>query len=162
MFEDFDKRISTLTESWGRGLSRRKIFRKTVTGLSAAAVAAALGQFTNIRQAFAAECTCECDDCWANGSPCSGCPTGTGCPSGCSVCTNNACGGWCNYSSGWWVAYNCSNLGLGHGYRVCTDCTCPSGDCNGKCTCLSACICCSCQTPADVEAEGRRLAALSA
>src|SRR5690349_10239943 len=144
-FNKFDKDISVLMESLARTLDRRQMIGKTIRGLSAAAIAITLGQFTNVKQAFAADCTCQCDHCWSTGSPCSGCPSSANCPSGCTVCVNNDCGGWCVYSNGRWVAFNCSNLGKCHvGYKMCTDCKC--GSCNNKCTCLSACICCNCCT----------------
>ncbi len=53
MLENFDKDISVLTESLARSLGRRKMIGTTVKGLTAAIVAATLGQFTNIGQAFA-------------------------------------------------------------------------------------------------------------
>ncbi len=163
MLEDFDKDISTLTESVVRRLSRRKIFSATVKGLSAAAIAATLGQISTVRQAFAValdQCTCECDFCWTTGSPCSNCPSsGVSCPTGCTTCVSPDCGGWCNYSSGQWVAYQCTGLGEGNGYKMCIDCKCP--DCNNKCTCLSGCICCNCVTPEDVKAEMKRLSVAS-
>lgn len=48
------------------------------------------------------------------------------------------------------------NLGKGLGYKVCYDCIGAKG-CEGWCTCLSACICCRCVSPADVRAEQYRL-----
>lgn len=158
MLDEFDRELSALMESLARLLSRRKMIGTVIRGISAAAVAAALGQFTNIGRAFAQECTCQCDDCWTSGQPCQYCPASANCPSGCEVCVNNDCNGWCDYPTGRWVAYNCSNLGTCHvGYKMCTDCKC-NNTCNDKCTCLSACICCNCCTAEDVRAEMHRLA----
>ncbi len=162
MLENFDKDISVLTESLARSLGRRKMIGTTVRGLTAAIVAATLGQFTNIGQAFAQECKCQCDECWTNGQPCQFCPT-TGCPSNCQVCTSSSGCIFCGYASGHWVAYQCTGLGTCHnGYKICTDCKCKNShgqyDCNYTCTCLSACICCNCCTPQDVKAEMERLA----
>ena len=160
MLEDFDKDISVIMESLARMLSRRKMIGNLVRGLTVAITATTVGQITNVGQAFAhaLDCTCTCDDCWTNGQPCQYCPASANCPSGCTVCTSSDwCGGWCDYSNGRWVSYNCNKLGNCQvGYKMCTDCKCP--DCNHKCTCLSACICCSCCTPADVKAEMQRLA----
>ena len=166
MLEDFDKNVSTLSESLARVIDRRKMLGTTVKGLSAVVVAAALGQFTNLGRAFANNCYCECDDCWSTGQPCGNigftCPVDLSakCPSSCSICIAYDCGGWCDYNNGSWIAYECYNLGsCQKGYKLCTDCKCP--DCNHKCTCLSTCICCSCCTVQDVRAEMRRIDALS-
>lgn len=163
MLEEFDKQVSVFTESLARRLARRKMLGTAVKGAVAAIAAATIGQFTNLRQAFAVSCTC--DDNWTNGVPCDNighsCPS-SGCPSGCSVCCCNDCNGWCNYPSGSWTS--CSGLGkCGNGYKICTDCKCGN-PCTkqNRCTCLSQCICCNCCTKADVQAEMRRLAASSA
>jgi hypothetical protein len=140
MLEGFDKHISVFTESLARKLDRRKMIRTSVTGLFTTVAAVTVGQLTNVGQAFAATCTC--DNNWTNGHPCNtighACPS-NGCPSGCSVCHNNDCGGWCNWSSGHWVS--CSHQGAsGKGYRLCWDCKCTT--CKHKCSCLSSCINC--------------------
>ena len=161
MLENFDKSISILSEAFARVLSRRKMVATTVKGLFATLVAATLGQFLNVGEAFAITCTC--DENWTTGSPCTNigypCPS-YGCPSGCTTCTSyDWCGGWCDYSNGKWVS--CSGFGpCGKGYKVCRDCKCP--DCNTKCTCLSHIVCYNCCTPQDVKAEMQRLAAMSA
>lgn len=162
MLEDFDKNISIAAESLARKLNRRKMMTNTIKGVFATVAAATIGQFANIGQAFAVSCTC--DDNWTNGSPCNNigypCPSTTGCPSGCAVCTNNDCGGWCNYSTGSWIS--CTGLGTcGNGYKKCVDCKC-AGTCSKKCTCLGPCICCNCCSAQDIRDEMHRLAALSA
>ena len=43
------------------------------------------------------------------------------------------------------------NMGTGYGYKVCYDCIGKAG-CRDWCTCLSQCICCRCQTVADLRA----------
>ena len=162
MLEDFDKNVSILAESLARKLNRRKMVSTTVKGVFTAIAAATIGQVINVRQAFAATCTCDSN--WTTGSPCDNigypCPhPGPGCPSNCKACGNNDCGGWCKYSTNGWVS--CSGLGnCGNGYRMCVDCKC-AGTCSKKCTCLSDCICCGCCTPDDVRTEMQRLAALS-
>lgn len=161
MLEDFDKRVSVLSESLARVFNRRKVASNTVKGLFATIAAATLGQFIGVGKA-SASCTCTCDDCWTTGHSCNyygyPCPSHY-CPSGCTTCTSSDwCGGWCDYSTGKWVS--CSGLGVcGQGYRVCRDCKCPN--CSLKCTCLSAITCYYCCTPADVKAEAERIAALS-
>jgi hypothetical protein len=47
------------------------------------------------------------------------------------------------------------NMGHGYGYRVCYDCIGKSG-CSDWCTCQSQCLCCECQTMADLRAEQHR------
>src|SRR5258706_13867587 len=103
MLEELDKKISILSESAVRTLSRRKVLVNTLKGLVITASALTLGQEVDLKAAFALGCTC--DDGWTNGSPCSGCPSSAGCPSGWSICTTSqSCGGWCNYSNGQWVS----------------------------------------------------------
>jgi hypothetical protein len=168
MFEKFDRQISYLTESIARGISRRQVLTRTVKGVIATAAGTALGIFVNMKEAFAVTCTCD----WYGGSGNAGCPNhpscpgNGGCPSGCSPCTsyngqltcNNGTYA-CGYSNGTWVS--CTGLGYcGNGSRICTDCKCP--DCSYVCTCLSACFCCNCCTPQDVEKEMQRLKAMGA
>ena len=161
MLEEFDKRISILSESLARALNRRKIVGNTVKGLFATVAGATLGRLTSPGEASAA-CACTCDDCWTNGHPCNHygypCPSHY-CPGGCTTCTrHNWCGGWCSYSSGKWVS--CSGLGVcGQGYRICRDCKCPN--CRVKCSCRSAITCYSCCSAADIRNEAERIAALS-
>jgi hypothetical protein len=59
----------------------------------------------------------------------------------------------CEWPSGTWIA--CMNMGHGYGYKVCYDCIGKSG-CRDWCTCQSQCICCECQTVADLRAEQHR------
>ena len=47
-------------------------------------------------------------------------------------------------------------LGKGYGYRVCYDCINSAG-CQKWCTCQSHCVCCGCQTVADIRAEQHRI-----
>ncbi len=175
MLEEIDENISILMESTARVLKRRRFLGGMIKGVAAATAGLTLGTFWDIRSAFATRCPpkgcsgCQtsCDCCYIGGdyeANCRhwshACPF-TGCPSGCSVCTGtDSCGGLCIYSNGSWCACNC--LGICHnGYQICTDCKCNS--CTGYlCTCRSGCICCSCCNPKDVEAEMRRIAALSA
>jgi hypothetical protein len=141
MLEDFDKQVSVFTESVVRRLSRRKMVTRTVKGLFATVALAAIGQGTGLTKAFAAN-PCTCDDGWTTGHLCNyygyKCPS-NGCPSGCSLCHSNDCGGWCNWSSGQWVS--CSHQGhSGRGYKLCWDCKCTT--CTNKCSCLSQCFGC--------------------
>lgn len=156
MLEEFDKNVSVLTESITRKIARRKLIGTTIKGLFATSAALTFGQLINVKQAFAASCTC--DNNWTTGHLCSGCPSSANCPSGCTVCTTTqSCGGWCNYSNGRWTS--CTGQGTcGVGYKICTDCICPS--CSNRCTCLSGCVCCNCCTHAEVEAEMKRLVAM--
>lgn len=156
MFEDFDKRVSVLSESFARMLSRRRVAGMTVKGLFATVAGATLGQVTG--GAANASCYCTCDDCWTVGHHCDHigfpCPPHN-CPTGCVTCHSGDCGGWCNWQSGKWVA--CSGLGkCGKGYRYCRDCKCPH--CSHKCTCRSAITCENCCTAQDVRNEMERLA----
>ena len=166
MFEEFDKRISILSESLARSLSRRRMVTISVKGAAATLAGATLGIFTQVHDAFAITCTCN----WYDGSGNANCPNHSGCntpgygvcPPGCSPCTNvDYCydtdsGYYCNYPNASWTS--CTGLGTcGNGHKICVDCKCPN--CSYVCTCLSNCICCNCCTPMDVEAEMRRLAA---
>ena len=151
MLEELDEHLSMLSESLARRLNRRKALVNTAKGLFAAVTGIALGQLTSITNAFAVSCTCTGNICTCDGG------TGTSCPSGCTTCTSSSgCGSYCDHSNGYWVS--CSGLGkCGNGYKICIDCKC--GSCSNLCTCLSACICCGCCNPKDVEAEMRRVAA---
>ncbi len=156
--DDLDKHISIVTESVARALSRRTVLARATKGLVATIAGVTLGELMNVREAFAVSCNCHP----ANGTYCSNCPNGVGCPSGCSACTGtDYCGGWCTWDHGWWLS--CSGLGsCGNGYRICTDCKCPNCGSNNTsvCTCLSAIICQNCCTREQVAAEARRLAAM--
>jgi hypothetical protein len=159
MLEEMDKYISSLSESVARSMDRRQILKKGIKGVFAATAGMALGQFANIKNAFAVTCTCN----WAGGSgnancpKSSGCPLGSsaGCPTGYSVCTSSSgCGTICNWPGGRWVS--CTGLGThGHGYKLCTDCN--NSGCADVCTCLSGIICYNCSTQKEVEEEMRRL-----
>jgi hypothetical protein len=150
MLEDFDRHVSIFSESLARRLGRRKMVGTAVGGLFTAIAAATVGQLTNVGDAFARSrhhhhhttTNCTCDYNWTRGSPCDSlhypCPP-NGCPSGCSTCMMNDCGGGCPWNTGSWVS--CSNQGpSGQGYQLCVDCKCP--DCNHFCSCLSSCINC--------------------
>jgi hypothetical protein len=145
MLEEFDQQVSILSESFARKFNRRKVIGSTVKGVVATVAAATVGQLANLGQAFAASCTC--DEGWTLGKTCGyygfPCPK-NGCPSQCTVCTRPSCHGWCNWNSGNWVS--CSGLGpSGKGYKLCWDCwKCGNvgGNCQPKCSCLSACIGC--------------------
>ncbi len=142
MFEEFDKQVSILSESFARKFNRRKMMSGTIKGVFATVAAASIGQLTNLGQAFAQSCTC--DEGWTQGHPCNywgyPCPS-NGCPSGMKVCYKPNCGGWCDYTSGHWVS--CSGLGASHkGYKLCWDCTNVRNPCKPKCSCLSTCIGC--------------------
>lgn len=159
MLEDFDKQVSIWSESAVRAVNRRRFLHKAAKGAFATVAGLTLGTFVNIKDAFAITCTCD----WACGVQCYG--TGlyhASCPSGCVPCIpSDNCYNCppgqqlCPYSDGSWVS--CTGLGLGGGYKICRDCRCTS--CSSACTILSDCICCSCYTPQQVEAEMRRLAA---
>lgn len=157
MLDEFDKKISVLSESIARGLNRRQLLSRAAKGMAATAAGLALSQLTNLKSAFAVTCTCS----WYGGSGNANCPQAGGCPGGhcpssCSTCASPTCG--CPWQYGEWVS--CSGLGrCGTGFEVCTDCHCNG--CNYLCTCLSQCICCSpcCQTPQEITAEMQRWAA---
>jgi hypothetical protein len=149
--ERFDARIGDLTERAARRVSRRGALRGVLLGGTTGLAALAVGE----RPALAADCQCgptrRCS---------SGCP-GVGCPSGYELCKGspssdcfNSQGYRCEWPQGTWIA--CMGAGKGYGYRVCYDCIGAAG-CEGWCTCLSECICCRCETAADVRAEQRRL-----
>lgn len=163
MLEDVDQTVFTMSESVARTFGRRKFIIKTIKGVFATAAGLSLGQFIDIKDALAITCTCT----WLGGASNANCPSKGGCnnglcPSGCSNCvTSDHCFkngiDQCPYGTATWVS--CSGLGTcGNGYRICRDCKCNT--CSGyTCTCLSACNCCSCCRPEDVEAEMRRMAA---
>ena len=147
-----DARISSVAERTVRRLSRRDALRGAVVGGTAGLAALSLGQ----RPALAEAEVCTCGPT----RRCSGCP-GTGCPPGMHLCKGSASsscfnnqGYRCEWPNGTWIA--CMNMGNGYGYKVCYDCIGATG-CEGWCTCLSACICCHCASPADIRAEQLRL-----
>lgn len=157
MLDDLDRQLGQVVESAARVLDRRKFLSRTIKGIFAAVAGITVGEFINIQSAAAA-CNPTCN--WVNGNHCSGCPFYGGCPSTYNVCTQSSgCGGnLCPYPNGQWTVSGCDHVGKCFmGFYLCTDCM--IGDCTGLCTCLSGCICCSCCTPADVEAEMRRLTA---
>lgn len=166
MFEDFDRQVSIFSESVARSISRRKVLTTSIKGVVVTIAGATIGTFVDLKDVFAAGCTCN----WYDGSGNANCPkhpgcnpTGAaGCPSGCSTCTSSdycldSKGYYCNYSSGSWIS--CTGQGTcGNGHKICIDCKCPN--CSYVCTCLSNCICCNCCSAQDVEMEMRRLAAI--
>jgi hypothetical protein len=148
--ERFDARIADLAERTARRVSRRNALRSVLIGGSAGIAALAVGE----RPALAADCRC------GPTRRCSGCPE-VGCPHGYELCKGsftsdcfNSQGYRCEWPQGTWIA--CMGVGKGYGYRVCYDCIGKSG-CKGWCTCLSECVCCHCQTVADVRAEQHRI-----
>jgi hypothetical protein len=151
----FDARVGILAERVVRRVSRREALRGVVLGGSAGLAAVAVGQ----RPAMAAECNC------GPTRRCAGCPD-VGCPEDYRLCKGsftsdcfNKQGYRCEWPQGTWIA--CMGAGNGYGYRICYDCIGKAG-CSGWCTCLSGCICCHCQTIADVRAEQHRIQAITA
>lgn len=143
-------RVGALTERIARMVSRRDALRRAVVGGTTGLAAMAMGA----SPARASGCVCgptrHCADC-----PDVGCPPGHHpCKGSFSGNCFNRQGYRCEWPSGSWIA--CMNLGKGLGYKVCYDCISHTG-CKDWCTCLSACICCQCSTPADVRAEQLRL-----
>jgi hypothetical protein len=146
-----DARIGGAAERAARRLSRRDALRGAVVNGTAGLAALSLGH----RPALRAAEVCQCGPT----RRCSSCP-GAGCPPGyhlckgslSSTCFNNQ-GYRCEWPSGTWIA--CMNMGHGYGYRVCYDCIGKSG-CSDWCTCQSQCLCCECQTMADLRAEQHR------
>jgi hypothetical protein len=145
-----DDRIAAVTERVARTVSRRDALRRVVVGGTTGLAALAIGS----SPALAVTCVCgptrRCSNCPAVGCPprhhlCKGSFT--------SKCFNDQ-GYRCEWPSGSWIA--CTGLGKGLGYKVCYDCIGPGG-CRKWCTCLSACICCGCASPADIRAEQHRL-----
>jgi hypothetical protein len=140
----------SLTERVARRMSRRDALRRVVMGGTTGLAALAVGNSPAQAQ------TCACGPT----QRCAKCPD-VGCPSGYYLCKGsyssdcfNAQGYRCEWPSGNWIA--CMGLGKGLGYKVCYDCIGPSG-CEGWCTCLTKCICCNCDSPADIRAEQQRL-----
>ncbi len=147
-----DERIGAITERVVRKVNRRDALRRVIAGGTTGLAALAVG-------ASPAEAAVICD-CGPT-RRCAHCP-GVGCPPRHHLCKGsftsncfNSQGYRCEWPSGSWIA--CMNLGKGLGYKVCYDCI-GSGGCRDWCTCLSACICCGCSTPADIKAEQRKLA----
>ena len=146
-----DARIGGAAERAARRLSRRDALRGAVVNGTAGLAALSLGH----RPALRAAEVCQCGPT----RRCSSCP-GAGCPPGYHLCKGslsstcfNTQGYRCEWPSGTWIA--CMNMGHGYGYRVCYDCIGTSG-CRDWCTCQSQCLCCECQTMADLKAEQHR------
>ena len=144
------ERSGGLSERIARKVNRRDALRRAVVGGTTGLAALALGA----SPAQAAGCYC------GPTRRCARCP-GVGCPPGHHLCKgsfNGSCfnsqGFRCEWPQGSWIA--CMNLGKGMGYKVCYDCIGHTG-CKDWCTCLSECICCGCNNPADIRAEQRRL-----
>lgn len=169
MADRFDAGVGNAVERMARRLSRRDALRTAVLGGAASVAALTLGQ----KPALAVTCECGPTDRCSHYNRT--CPSSPGCPEHYIRCKNkssNYCscdqghynwqGYCCEYSGGTWIA--CTGLGSGHGYKVCTDCLGPrpGKHCRDWCTCLSACVCCSCTTAKDVRGEQKRLAALGA
>jgi hypothetical protein len=156
MLEQVDLYISSAAERFARTISRRRLLIAAVKGVVAATAAATLGTLTNVTVAFAS--------CCGGNVGCAGigtCTSSGGCPSACTTCLkSNHCGpndSYCPHVTGQWT---CSCGICGGGWTTCTDCKCP--DCSTTCTCATACQCPRCCSPADVEAEMSRIAALRA
>jgi hypothetical protein len=169
--QKFDSRIARLSEGLARRISRRDALRTAIVGGASGIAALTLGQ----RPALAQTCYCgptyRCND---YGHDCHN----YGCPTGYELCKNasdyycscaqghfNRQGYCCEYTAGTWVA--CGGLGKGYGYELCYDCIATGkGDaghgntkdrCTDWCTCLSACICCTCTSPDQVRSELSRV-----
>jgi hypothetical protein len=150
---NMDARIGGVAERAARRLSRRDALRGAVFSGTAGLAAVSLGQRPDINKK-AVYCDC------GPTRRCSGCP-GAGCPSGYHLCKGSASSGCINYQgyrcewpNGTWIA--CMNVGKGYGYKICYDCINRSG-CRDWCTCLSQCICCDCESVADLRAEQKRM-----
>ncbi len=149
-----DARVGDVAERAARRLSRRDAMRSAVVTGTAGLASLSLGRKPS--REYSEPCDC------GPTRRCSGCP-GIGCPSGqhlckgssTSNCFNNQ-GYRCEWPNGTWIA--CMNLGNGYGYKICYDCIGKAG-CPDWCTCLSQCICCYCESVADLKAEQRRLEA---
>jgi hypothetical protein len=148
--EHFDSRVGDLAERVVRRVSRRDSLRGALIGGAAGLAALTIGE----RPALAADCQC------GPTRRCAHCPE-IGCPDGYHLCKGSFTGNCfnrqgyrCEWPQGTWIA--CMGVGKGFGYRVCYDCIGKSG-CPGWCTCLSTCVCCHCQTVADVRAEQHRI-----
>jgi hypothetical protein len=153
-----DTRIGGVAERAARRLSRRDALRSAVVTGTAGLAALSLGQ----QPALASAEICHCGPT----RRCSGCP-GTGCPHGHRLCKGSLSSGCfntqgyrCEWPNGTWIA--CMNIGSGgYGYKVCYDCI-GAGGCRDWCTCLSQCVCCECETVADLRAEQQRLQSAAA
>lgn len=148
--ERFDARVGDIAERIARRVSRRDAVRGVVLGGTAGLASLAVGE----RPAQAASCYC------GPTRRCAHCPE-VGCPHDYRLCKGsftsdcfNSQGYRCEWPQGTWIA--CMGLGKGYGYRVCYDCINKSG-CSDWCTCQSRCVCCNCQTVADVRAEQHRV-----
>lgn len=136
-----------------RSISRRKFLDRSLKGFTAGAVGLFAGGSFFTAVARAGE-DCDCHS--PRGVDCVDCPSGRRkqkCPHGYDKCQTidgvQECPG-CVYETGWWV--QCTGLGEGFGYRICSDCVIP-GDCETTCGCRSKVICKHCTSPADVRAE---------
>src|SRR5260370_18204462 len=134
MFEEFDKRISILSESLARSLNRRRMVTISVKGAAATLAGATLGIFTQVHDAFAVTCTCN----WYDGSANANCPNHKGCntpgygvfPPGCPPWTNID---YCyvtdsHYYSNKFTAIwtSCTALWpVAHEHKICVVCHCP-------------------------------------
>ncbi|HEY3907525.1 MAG TPA: hypothetical protein VGM14_26710 [Streptosporangiaceae bacterium] len=139
-----------IAERVARRMNRRDALRRVIVGGTTGLAALALGNSP------AQASTCHCGPT----RRCEKCPA-VGCPHGYHLCKGsftsncfNSQGYRCEWPAGNWIA--CTGLGKGLGYKVCYDCIGPGG-CEAWCTCLTACICCHCASPADIRAEQQRL-----
>lgn len=154
---NFDSKVGDLAERASRSVTRRHAVRMALVGGATGIAALTVG----VDPALADACTNNCGPT----RRCSNCPS-DGCPSGYSLCKGSMTGNCfnnqgyrCEWPSGYWQA--CNRLGQGYGSENCYDCIGPGG-CADWCTCLSSCICCSCQDAADVLAEQMRVQQLVA
>jgi hypothetical protein len=148
--ERLDARVGEMAERIVRRVSRRDALRGVMLTGTASLAALAVGE----SPASASGCMC------GPTRRCRGCPE-LGCPHGYRLCRGsftsncfNKQGYRCEWPQGTWIA--CMGIGKGFGYRVCYDCIGHSG-CSDWCTCQGACVCCGCQTIADVRAEQQRI-----
>jgi hypothetical protein len=159
MLKDIDESVSQLLESLARFNERRRFVKNTVKGVFAILTGLSVAQFTGLKEAFAASCTCSWLFGQVNCPGTSGCPPIGGCPSAYSVCTSsNDPNHLCPYYSGSWIS--CSGLGTcGQGFRICTDCFHLSLCGGDYCTCQSGILCGYCCSKQAVEEEMHRVAA---
>ncbi len=164
---NLDSRVGTIAERVNRRLTRRNALRAGIVSSVAGLAAIASGESPAAAYPYSPGC--------GPTKYCSGCPYPQGCPSGYELCKQSSlCGTppskggvgggsannqgyWCEWLGGIWESAN--NLGHGLGYTLCYDCVSSPIDeaaCDTWCTCPSACICCNCQTIAEVRAEMRQ------
>jgi hypothetical protein len=151
LVENVDQKLSEVGEALARQLSRRALIFTGIKGTAAAMAAISVGSLTQLKVAYAQNCSC---DYTGTNGPCANCPS-SGCPSGYSPCDNSHCS-LCCVGGAYWIIPNCV-CGACQGWYDCWDCW--TGTCNQAhvCVCRSSCVCSGCCSPADVAAEYNRL-----